>query len=708
MPIRWKLLILLLAMSVLPLIFISAYGIRATREMGLGLTERGSKIAAERYSEQLLQMTDQSAAILGHQQALVELSLKVQAMQAESRLAGDPPAEARVFFDHDYDSGENLPPGMIDSPKHLRKQKSGKTVPSRITFGAQVIRLAPGVAPEAEALDIARLSGMAAAYRNLYQENPDLYFWLYTSLESGVHSSYPGHGGYPPSYDGRKRLWYLNAKKEGKLVWSSPLVDATTRQVLLTVSMPVRRPDGSFGGVTAIDVQILPILQEIRARSALSENVQTFLATILPGGGEKSIQIIAHRGYSGQTSDWQAAIKLDWLESDDKKGLARLAENMRRGRSGLIRMPRGGRDSLWAYRTVDDLSTYLVFVVPFDDVTARFTQLKEIVSVEAKKQSILVGIGSVAMILIVSVVAFFSSRSVTAPVGDLAAAARRISQGDFGARASVSGRDELAELGEVFNEMVPHLEDRLKVRQSLSMAREVQQSLLPEHSPGLEGFDIAGKSIYSDETGGDYYDFIDLGGAEGGRIGIAVGDVSGHSVASALLMTTVRALLRSQAAQPGDLAPKIGYINDYLAGDTSAGRFMTMFYMVIGGPGGEVKWVNAGHDAAIAYNPAEETFEELTATDIPLGIKSGWSYREFSRKNWISGRIVLIGTDGIWESRNAGGEMFGKEAVEIIVRRHASESASAICGAITKALEDFRGETRQLDDVTVVIVKASP
>ena len=710
MPIRWKILILLLGMSLMPLLFVSGYGLRSTHELGLGLTERGSKIAIERYSLQLSQMLEQSAALLRIQKTLVELSLKVQAMEAEKKLAAPAPKSPLVFFDRHYDSKNTPPPGLVTSSRHIRASENGNPRPMKISLDHQVIRLAPGVAADSVSEDIARLSAMTASYRDLYQTKPDLYYWQYTSLESGVHSSYPGHGGYPPTYDGRKRPWYKIAKKTGKMDWSPPLLDATTRKVLLTVSMPVRRPGGAFAGVTAIDVQIIPILQQLRVRSALSANAKTFLAGVMPGGGGqgKGIHVIAHQEYGGRGADWQATIKMDWLESGSRAQTVRLIENMERGRSGLLRMPHRGRDALWAYRAIDNFNTYLLFVVPFDDVTADFSQLRGVVESETGKQILLVAAGSVVMILFVIAASFYSSQSVTAPVGNLAAAARRIAEGDFEARTNVKSKDELGELGTAFNEMVPHLEDRMKVRQALTMAREVQQSFLPAGSPELPGFDIAGHSQYSDETGGDYYDFIDLSGPDGNRLGVAVGDVSGHELASSLLMATVRALLRSQSAQPGGIGRHMSYINDYLARDSIGGRFMTMFYIVIDAESREARWVNAGHDAAIVYNPAEETFEELTAVDIPLGIKTDWNYREFSRQDWLDERILLIGTDGIWETRNERGEMFGKEAAGIIVRRNAGKSASAICGAIDKALGEFRGASKPLDDTTIVVIKGAP
>jgi sigma-B regulation protein RsbU (phosphoserine phosphatase) len=92
------------------------------------------------------------------------------------------------------------------------------------------------------------------------------------------------------------------------------------------------------------------------------------------------------------------------------------------------------------------------------------------------------------------------------------------------------------------------LRERLKMERDL---REIQQALLPQGAPAVEGLDIAGTSIYCDETGGDYYDYLQVSEPGPGRLAVAVGDVTGHGISAALLMTTARAFLRSRAVHPG-------------------------------------------------------------------------------------------------------------------------------------------------------------
>lgn len=226
----------------------------------------------------------------------------------------------------------------------------------------------------------------------------------------------------------------------------------------------------------------------------------------------------------------------------------------------------------------------------------------------------------------------------------------------------------------------------------------------------MPGFDIAGHSVYCEDTGGDYYDFIDLSEVGEGCVGIAIGDVSGHGVAAALLMTTVRALLRSRAlrsgsVEPGTLGVLMTEINHQLAGDVHRGRFMTLVYIVLETETGTLRWVNAGHDPMTIYDPATGAFNELTAVGIPLGIEPDWTYAEQTAPFDRPGSILIAVTDGIWETRNAAGETFGKDTMLEVIRTNADKPASQICDAVHDALAAFRGEAQAAADVTLVVVK---
>ena len=313
---------------------------------------------------------------------------------------------------------------------------------------------------------------------------------------------------------------------------------------------------------------------------------------------------------------------------------------------------------------------------------------------------------SLFVLLILLLIRLVTGRTVSS-IKDVSSAAETIAKGDYSAFLPVKTEDEVGQLMENFNVMVSQLKDRIKLKEALSLAMEVQQSLLPQRSPHMEGFDIAGQSIYCDETGGDYYDFLESSQLGQGRMGVAVGDVAGHGIAPALLMTTVRALLRSRVlTRPESLADAITEVNRLLCIDTAeTGNFMTLFFMMIDSGNGKVRWVRAGHEPAIIYDPSTDAFGELLGKGIALGVDETWSFQEQMREVWSNSQIVLIGTDGIWESENPQGERFGKKRLKEIIRQHKNKSSQEIVRAITEGLAHHRETAPQQDDVTLVVVK---
>jgi len=251
-----------------------------------------------------------------------------------------------------------------------------------------------------------------------------------------------------------------------------------------------------------------------------------------------------------------------------------------------------------------------------------------------------------------------------------------------------------------------HERDRL--RHSLELAREVQQKLLPRENPLIAGLDVAGRSIYCDETGGDYYDFIPLEQDGKQKLAVVVGDVSGHGISSALIMATVRASLRQRLSLCGSISQIIGDVNRQLAEDVhDSGQFVTLFFLVLDPVGGDLKWVRAGHDPAIFYDPAAARIEELAGDGLVLGVDPQARFAVNAKGHFSPGSIIVLGTDGIWETRNSSGEMLGKGAINEIVRENALRCAEEILEAVITKIRKFQKGKKSDDDLTLVVVKAT-
>ena len=314
----------------------------------------------------------------------------------------------------------------------------------------------------------------------------------------------------------------------------------------------------------------------------------------------------------------------------------------------------------------------------------------------------------VAILLVLSIIRYVTDRTVLS-IKAVSSAARKVAGGDYDVSLPVKTQDEVGELIQSFNTMVHQLEDRAQLKYSLNLAKEVQQNLLPKKSVQFDGLDVAGQSIYYDETGGDYYDFLDFPELGKGRFGIIVGDVSGHGIAAALFMATLRSLIRSRLIQPGDLSQIITDINRLFCIDTAeSGNFMTLFFMMCDITKHTIQWVRAGHDPAMLYDANKDEFTELDGEGIALGVDEKWSFKEYSLNGWGYGKMVLIGTDGIWETENERGERFGKDRLREIIRCNSHYSAEKIIQVITDNLAAFSQNVTQSDDVTLVVVKARP
>ena len=244
------------------------------------------------------------------------------------------------------------------------------------------------------------------------------------------------------------------------------------------------------------------------------------------------------------------------------------------------------------------------------------------------------------------------------------------------------------------------------LRHTLALADEIQKNLLPAEAPWSPFFDIAGQSLFCSETGGDYFDYLQVADRTDGHIGVVVGDVSGHGVEAALLMTTVRALLRLSIARGGALDRIVNDVNRHLAEDVGqSGRFMTLCLLRLLPETGEMEWVRAGHEPAVWYDPARDRLVELMGAGTALGVDADFRYSLNRQAGLAPGQIVFLATDGLWETRNPQGAFFGKRAVHDVIRQNSQAPAAVIVEQLLDGMHRFRGPNPLEDDVTLVVIK---
>jgi sigma-B regulation protein RsbU (phosphoserine phosphatase) len=700
MKLRWKYFLVLVAASLVPLLAVTWITQNASRRLGKTISERAQNTLTDTVRQEMVRATRSYAAFSHLGGVTTELGLRVLAAKAELALALPPPSPTKIFYAADFDDPLSAPEDMAPSTNHPIRSEGGIETYKHISRNHPNFLLAPGTIKEDVAKDISRFTRLSPALRSLNQGYGEGLIWAYVSLENGVHISYPGHGGYPTGYDPRKRLWYKRAKKAKAPTWV-PMVDATTRQLTLTVSMPFRRPDGSLAGVAAMDIKITHALVESETTTRWSQKMSSFIVGAETNSQTKkrNIWVISSQQKTSPTES--NAVEEMFSQSPEIGELFRRIENKK---SGYFDMPYKGVDSLWAYAAMI-ADQYFVIVVPKSEIMTLPEEVGQMFVGYSKKQRAITGVSVLLALFFVGIVALFTSRFSTGHILTIIDAWKRLAKGDFSVRLKPRMKDERDQLIHAFNDIVPKIEEHMRMSNALGLAQEVQQSLLPQSDPSLPGFDIAGASIYCDETGGDYYDFIETNRDGQDGLAVVVGDVSGHGVSSALLMATARALIMLRASMPGDAAGVITDVNRHLSLDTvQTGNFMTFFYCELTERVTKIRWVRAGHDPAVVYDPSMDAFDELKGQGVPLGFDDSIEYDSFQR-SIEPGQVIVIGTDGIWEMHNNTGEMFGKEALMKIIRNNHTASARQIVDTVIEALEQFRGDEAPEDDITLVVIK---
>jgi sigma-B regulation protein RsbU (phosphoserine phosphatase) len=416
---------------------------------------------------------------------------------------------------------------------------------------------------------------------------------------------------------------------------------------------------------------------------------------------------VARQEYADPTlRHWRVPIEDAWIQGEDEDAASfdAVVADIAVGKGNMRRLGYQGIDSLWTYGATHQ-GMVLVLITPYETIH----RLTVAADQEARAHVARITRSTLLILLVVCgvaiVLAALFSRTVTRPLKRLSEGAQRLAAGDFKARVDIQSHDEFGQMGKIFNQVGPQLEAHYDLRRSLDLAREVQQNLLPEHAPNVPGLDVCGQSRYCDQTGGDYYDYLVMGPPEKPRLLVIVGDVAGHGISSALLMATARALIRQRFHLDGDLKTKLADVNRLLCQDVGdSGQFMTLFVAEICALDGDLIWVRAGHEPGWCYTPATGRIETLSGKGLPVGVMADAEFPE-KRRPLVHDEVLVIGTDGIWESLDPQGRMYGKQRLEAVLRNHAHLPACRIVEAVMADLESFRQGAGSIDDATLVVVK---
>jgi sigma-B regulation protein RsbU (phosphoserine phosphatase) len=704
MTIRNKLLILLLGASLIPLVAYFTLDISFSRIVRNRIQKSLRSAVEDRATFTLVQTIDNYEEQLRISAQAVRYGLRHYADQVQ-----------RILWSINIDTEQLSAPNYMvrtlsvdisaEAQKYQFVNLSG-TRQSTVDFDSQFIH--PPVSESGNLLQPG-LPQLTRACREIYSINPETKLWIYTVTAEGTAALYPSCGFWPyeAGYDLRRQPWYINAKVSKQLT-PTPRIEPLTGKTVMTVAMPLFEQNGSFAGAVAMDIDLSSMLDRIQIPEQWQAGAWKLLIR-LPEHQELTVdeaRVVCCTSFlQNQDGPGESARLVDIC---DPNNVDAMIEDSRRGNAGFIRQPYDGVDSLWVYGSSERGGGFPILVLPYQRIIEQANNAQQMLFRD-NIRAIQVATVLIFMAIVAAVVlAVMRARNFTVPITHLADAAGKLARGDFDVTVDITTNDELQQLGDVFNQVGPGMKERQKIKQSLELAREIQQHFLPTEDLELDHFQVAGLCRYCDETGGDYYDLFDLKTVAPGRVGLVLGDVSGHGIPAAMLMISSGSILRNNAPYHGDnLSAAITELNRHLVRNSEPGKFMTLFYGLLDEKSKTLSWASAGHDPAIWYHAESGNFTEMENTGMPLGVMDDAQFGQADPVTLRAGDIIVIGTDGIWEARNASDQMYGKERLTDLISLHKDKSARRIASSVVESVLDFCSDTIPADDITLLVIKCT-
>ncbi|GAV20345.1 phosphoserine phosphatase RsbU/P [Mariprofundus micogutta] len=276
---------------------------------------------------------------------------------------------------------------------------------------------------------------------------------------------------------------------------------------------------------------------------------------------------------------------------------------------------------------------------------------------------------------------------------------RHLASGQFKGRVPVLLDDDFGELARGLNTALAGLQEREDLKDSLAIAAEIQQGLLPKHAPVIPFYKLQGFQQTCYSVGGDYYDYIEL---EDGRVWLMIADVSGKGYPAALTMANLQAMLRGLATVDWPIETAANYLNESFCDSLAAGRFVTMFMAKLQPQSHSLVWMNAGHVPPLLAT--KDGIKALEASAPPLGLVKSVSY-EVVRTELHPGDTLLAYTDGATEtSGRVGKEMYGEKRLRAWLLEHLETPVEALPELLLEELNDF-GRNEEDDDLTLLCMR---
>ncbi len=278
----------------------------------------------------------------------------------------------------------------------------------------------------------------------------------------------------------------------------------------------------------------------------------------------------------------------------------------------------------------------------------------------------------------------------------------------------ITGIAQQAALAVQNDRLQQEMAERERLERELQLAREIQQTFMPEKLPDLPGWELAVTWRAARQVAGDFYDVFELPGR---RLGLVIADVADKGMPAALFMALTRTLMRAAAAEERSPADALRRVNDLLVPDARHGMFVTGLYAILSLESGRLVYANAGHHPPLVlrsgaergdrqhHGDSEHPLEQLERGEMALGVLEGIQFQEHETR-LEGGDCVTLYTDGVTEALSPDSVFFGEDRLRGVIRCACDhDSAQVALNRILDAIAGFVGDNPPSDDLTLMVLR---
>ena len=701
MKIGKKLIVSMLALTLgtMVLVFVGLYAITGVLRGNIQKLYEEIRTGAEQTIEEGLYAQDSDS--LG-----VLADMQMEVTDSRLRIVSDAVEQSAEFAERLYASPSKYSNSPYN-PVHL--SKAPETISSRYMFSAGVKETA------ALNAELKLISNMEEIFAPVMRYNSRFIDNLYVGTASGIFYQYTDNNVYRENYVVTKRHWYTNSTSSpNKIMWKETEIDSYGRPCI-TASMAVKDSKGKVVAVVAADVNFEQLMSNVIG-SGLGETGTTFVL-----GATRDL--VAYSNFMKDVEEHNGLYNKFENHFANSTAVLRKIDACAFGDGEAFKAELDGKEIYMTAREIPSTGWLLCTAInaeeimePIGKVTeqsdALFADARSKMTGEFKSLLIKAILSFIVITLIIVVIEYYVSRTISKPIIKLTDTVKNTGEGDFDNKSDIDTRDEIGDLARGFNKMQDNLKlytenlkavtaEKERIGAELNVATQIQADMLPRIFPPFperNEIDIFASMSPAKEVGGDFYDFFLI---DENRLALVIADVSGKGVPAALFMVISKTLIKNRAMQGGTPAQILADVNNQLCEGNDSEMFVTCWLGIFDFSTGKLTASNAGHEFPAVCGP-DRKFELLKDKHgIVLAAMEGVRYRDYEIQLEPGGSIFVY-TDGVPEATNSGCELFGTDRMLESLNRRADQKPEIFIKEVGSDVTGFTGEAPQFDDVTMV------